>query len=86
MTGVPAIFLLLQGEESIVTCLDEQRHGFETGDYVTFKEVLVGIIEITVMNDKIDGSKTDILITKTRTTFINRYLNFLTGHDRVEQL
>ena len=68
MTPVAAKFLLFQGEESIVTCLDEQRHGFETGDYVTFKEVLVGIIEITVMNDKIDGSETDILITKTKTT------------------
>lgn len=25
--------------ESIVTCLDESRHGFESGDYVTFSEV-----------------------------------------------
>lgn len=25
--------------ESIVTCLDENRHGFEDGDYVTFTEV-----------------------------------------------
>ena len=25
--------------EGIVTCLDERRHGFEDGDYVTFQEV-----------------------------------------------
>ncbi len=25
--------------EGVVTCLDEQRHGFEDGDYVTFSEV-----------------------------------------------
>ena len=37
--------ILFQGEESIVTCLDEQRHGFESGDYVTFKEVQVCITE-----------------------------------------
>ena len=32
---------LFQDEENVVTCLDEQRHGFESGDYVTFKEVQV---------------------------------------------
>lgn len=26
-------------QESVVTCLDEVRHGFEDGDYVTFTEV-----------------------------------------------
>lgn len=26
-------------EEAIVTCLDERRHGFEDGDFVTFQEV-----------------------------------------------
>lgn len=26
-------------EKSVVTCLDESRHGFEDGDYVTFSEV-----------------------------------------------
>lgn len=26
-------------ENSVVTCLDESRHGLEDGDYVTFSEV-----------------------------------------------
>ncbi|CAD7088673.1 unnamed protein product [Hermetia illucens] len=30
---------ITQEAESIVTCLDETRHGFEDGDYVTFAEV-----------------------------------------------
>lgn len=28
-----------QGEDAVVTCLDETRHGLEDGDYVTFSEV-----------------------------------------------
>lgn len=32
-------------KESVVTCLDETRHGFEDGDYVTFSEVC-GMTEI----------------------------------------
>lgn len=32
------LFYHLQ-ENSVVTCLDESRHGFEDGDYVTFSEV-----------------------------------------------
>jgi ubiquitin-activating enzyme E1 len=28
-----------EGEEALVTCLDETRHGLEDGDYVTFSEV-----------------------------------------------
>lgn len=28
-----------QGCPGEVTCLDEARHGFETGDFVTFREV-----------------------------------------------
>lgn len=35
---VPFFFYGLQ-ENSVVTCLDESRHGFEDGDYVTFSEV-----------------------------------------------
>ena len=27
--------------DGVVTCLDEQRHGYESGDYVTFSEVQV---------------------------------------------
>lgn len=30
---------ITKDKESIVTCLDENRHGFEDGDYVTFTEV-----------------------------------------------
>ena len=26
-------------KESVVLCLDENRHGFQDGDYVTFQEV-----------------------------------------------
>lgn len=29
----------LQDSAGVVTCLDEARHGFESGDYVTFTEV-----------------------------------------------
>jgi hypothetical protein len=28
-----------QGEDAVVTCLDETRHGLEDGDYVTFSEI-----------------------------------------------
>ncbi len=31
----------LQDSKSVVTCSDEARHGFENGDYVTFREVKV---------------------------------------------
>lgn len=31
-------------KESVVTCLDESRHGFEDGDYVTFAEVSLSIL------------------------------------------
>lgn len=30
---------ITKDKESVVTCLDENRHGFEDGDYVTFTEV-----------------------------------------------
>lgn len=30
---------ILPQESSVVTCLDESRHGLEDGDYVTFSEV-----------------------------------------------
>ena len=26
-------------KDGVVTCVDETRHGYETGDYVTFREV-----------------------------------------------
>lgn len=28
-----------QDNPGVVTCLDEARHGFESGDYVTFTEI-----------------------------------------------
>lgn len=33
------LFWFLQDSKGVVTCLDEARHGFESGDYVTFTEV-----------------------------------------------
>jgi len=33
------IFLFDQDKNGIVTCIDEARHGYENGDYVTFSEV-----------------------------------------------
>ena len=30
---------IYQDKNGIVTCIDEARHGYETGDYVTFSEV-----------------------------------------------
>ena len=30
-----------QDADGVVTCLDEQRHGYESGDFVTFSEVQV---------------------------------------------
>ena len=32
-------FSVLQDAAAVVTCLDEARHGFESGDFVTFTEV-----------------------------------------------
>lgn len=32
-------FFFLQDNAGVVTCLDEARHGFESGDFVTFSEV-----------------------------------------------
>ena len=29
----------MQDSNSVVTCIDETRHGYESGDYVTFSEV-----------------------------------------------
>ncbi len=29
----------IQDGEGVVTCIDETRHGYESGDYVTFSEV-----------------------------------------------
>ena len=34
--------VFLQAKESVVTCSDETRHNFQSGDYVTFSEVQVG--------------------------------------------
>lgn len=34
-----------QDNPGVVTCLDEARHGFETGDFVSFSEVQ-GMIEL----------------------------------------
>lgn len=31
--------LIAQGEEALVTCMDETRHGLEDGDFVTFTEI-----------------------------------------------
>ncbi|KAK9765192.1 E1 ubiquitin-activating protein [Basidiobolus ranarum] len=33
------IAMVSKDKESVVTCLDESRHGLEDGDYVTFKEI-----------------------------------------------
>lgn len=35
----------LQSQEGVVACLDETRHGFNDGDYVTFSEVQ-GMVEL----------------------------------------
>lgn len=37
--GSAMVASITSDPESIVTCLDENRHGFEDGDYVTFTEV-----------------------------------------------
>ncbi len=34
-----ALSWFFQDNPGVVTCLDEARHGFESGDYVTFTEV-----------------------------------------------
>ncbi|XP_025206612.1 ubiquitin-like modifier-activating enzyme 1 [Melanaphis sacchari] len=48
-TGENPISVMVAGvtkeEQGVVTCLDESRHGFEDGDYVTFQEVQ-GMTEI----------------------------------------
>ncbi len=35
------ICVCVQDEKSVVSCSDEARHNFESGDYVTFREVEV---------------------------------------------
>lgn len=41
---------ITKDKESIVTCLDENRHGFEDGDYVTFTEVSrMNYLSVTLM-------------------------------------
>ena len=40
--GYQCAAVFLQSEESVVTCSDETRHNFQSGDYVTFSEVQVG--------------------------------------------
>lgn len=48
-TGENCISVMVAGltkeEQGVVTCMDESRHGFEDGDYVTFQEVQ-GMTEI----------------------------------------
>lgn len=48
-TGENPISVMVAGitkdEQGVVTCMDESRHGFEDGDYVTFQEVQ-GMTEI----------------------------------------
>ncbi|XP_015379860.1 PREDICTED: ubiquitin-like modifier-activating enzyme 1 [Diuraphis noxia] len=48
-TGENSISVMVAGitkeEQGVVTCMDESRHGFEDGDYVTFQEVQ-GMTEI----------------------------------------
>jgi len=48
-TGENVISVMVAGvtkeEQGVVTCMDESRHGFEDGDYVTFQEVQ-GMTEI----------------------------------------
>ncbi len=39
------IAAITKDKEGVVTCLDETRHGFETGDKVTFSEVQ-GMVEL----------------------------------------
>ena len=34
----------------MVTCLEEMRHRFQTGDYVTFSEVEVCILSVCVVH------------------------------------
>lgn len=48
-TGEPPLSVMIASvtreRDSVVTCLDEVRHGFEDGDYVTFSEVH-GMVEL----------------------------------------
>lgn len=48
-TGENPVSAMIAGvskeEDGLVTCLDESRHGLETGDYVTFSEVQ-GMVEL----------------------------------------
>ena len=38
-TVVTLLSALSQDEQGVVTCVDESRHGYESGDYVTFSEI-----------------------------------------------
>ncbi len=57
MTGEQPISVIISSvtteTKSVVTCSDETRHNFESGDYVTFTEVRVSLFVIfTVYSEK----------------------------------
>lgn len=52
---------ITKDKESIVTCLDETRHGFEDGDYVTFHEVIFILIYIFKFNFALIVDPNDIV-------------------------
>ena len=43
------IYLISQDKESVVTCLEETRHSFQTDDYVTFTEVEVSFVRCILL-------------------------------------
>jgi len=55
------IEMITQASEGVVVCLDQTRHGLETGDVVTFKEVQ----GMTQLNDR-DPIKIKVLGTLPR--------------------
>lgn len=55
-----------EGEEALVTCLDETRHGLEDGDFVRFTEVE----GMNINSDSVDGARK--ITTKGKSLRLNR--------------
>lgn len=58
-----SLFYLLQGSPGVVTCMDNQPHGLQTGQSVIFKEVN-GMVELNGTSRQVSGIRNlhDIMI------------------------
>ena len=75
-----------QDKDSVVTCLEEMRHSFQTGDYVTFSEVEVCILCVCVCSACISAVWLSVHEVCMLACTTLRVHVFITGDDRTEWL